>query len=182
MKKITVLLTALILVLSLAACGSGTPADITSQMESPAAPPAEASVESDSDEPISDSSETGALTVTYYHGDENAEHIVSDTAEIPQLSPQALADLLCEKEVLSVPVTVNSCVVDSDKIIQLDLSGEFSQLLNSMGTTGETIIMGSLVNTFLDAFKADGVYIKTDGQELSTGHNIYDYVLGFYSY
>lgn len=177
MKKISTILAAFLAVLSLAACGAGKSADTVKPPSSSPLPESTDGIPQSTDKP-----ESAAITVTYYHGDENAEHIVSDTAEIPQLSPQALADLLCEKEVLSVPVTVNSCVVDNDKIIQLDLSGEFSQLLNSTGTTGETIIMGSLVNTFLDAFKADGVYIKTDGQELSTGHNIYDCVLGFYSY
>ncbi len=180
MKKITVLLTALILVLSLAACGSGTPAEITPQEESPAAPPAEGPVESDSDEPVSDGSQTGALTVTYYHGDENAEHIVSDTEEIPRLSAQALMDLLYEKEVLASPVTVNSCTVDGQNIVRLDVGGELSNLLSSMGTAGETIITGSITNTFLDAFKADGLYITSNGEELVSGHNIYDYILTFY--
>ena len=120
-----------------------------------------------------------AISVTYYHGDESAEKLVSEAGEIPELSAQALMDLLYEKEVLSSPVTVNSFSVDNNNIIQLDVSSNFSELVNSMGTAGETIIIGSLVNTFLDAFEADGLYIKVDGEDLATGHNIYDFVLTF---
>ena len=41
-------------------------------------------------------------------------------------------------------------------------------------------MLGSLVNTFMDAFDADGVFLTIDGKALETGHNIYDQTLGFF--
>lgn len=190
MKKLTALLMAVIMTLSFAACGTDpkaesnaadagtTPApvpEISEEVPS-AAPEAEEAPEVPE---VSESPAVSAITVSYYHGDESAEKLVSETAEIPELSAQALMELLYEKEVLSSSVTVNSFSVDNNNVIQLDVSSNFSELVNSMGTAGETIIMGSLVNTFLDAFEADGLYIKVDGEDLATGHNIYDFVLTF---
>ena len=39
----------------------------------------------------------------------------------------------------------------TDKRLTLNLSEDFGTWLSSMGTSGETMVMGSLVNTFLDA-------------------------------
>ena len=190
MKKITALLMAGIMVLSFTACetepkvASGTAAGATTPAPVPeiSEEVPSSALETEEAPEVPETPEApaiSAITVTYYHGDESAEKLVSETEEVPELSAQALMDLLHEKEVLSSPVTVNSFTVDNNNIIQLDVSSNFSKLVSSMGTAGETIIIGSLVNTFLDAFEADGLYIKVDGEDLATGHNIYDFLLTF---
>lgn len=190
MKKLTALLMAVIMTLSFAACGTEPKAEsnVTDNGTTPAPVPEiseevpSAAPEAEETPEVPEAPESpaiSAITVTYYRGDESAEKLVSEAGEIPELSAQALMDLLYEKEVLSSPVTVNSFTVDNNNIIQLDVSSNFSELVNSMGTAGETIIIGSLVNTLLDAFEADGLYIKVDGEDLATGHNIYDFVLTF---
>lgn len=120
------------------------------------------------------------VTVTMYQGDENCEHLISEEAQIPALTPQALADLLYSRGVLSGRVTVNDFSQEENGDLRLDLSGEFSNMLNGSGTAGEYILLGSLVNTFLDAYEAEEILITVDGETLESGHAVYDQPLTFF--
>lgn len=123
--------------------------------------------------------EPESVTVTLYYGDENAEHLLSREVEVEELDSQTLVDLLYDQGVFSHPVTVNHCEVE-DKLIRLDLDEHFETMLQSTGTAGEFIIMGSLVNTFLDAYEGEQVELTVNGEILETGHTIYDQPLTFY--
>ena len=70
----------------------------------------------------------------------------------------------------------------TDKRLTLNLSEDFGTWLSSMGTSGETMVMGSLVNTFLDAYDASAIKVTVDGAVLETGHQVYDGWLELYSY
>ncbi|MCL2531499.1 MAG: GerMN domain-containing protein [Oscillospiraceae bacterium] len=67
-----------------------------------------------------------------------------------------------------------------EDILHVDMNQAFAQGVNQMGTTGEWLMLGSLVNTLL-AFhdNAQWVQITVDGQPLETGHNVYYEPLGF---
>lgn len=45
--------------------------------------------------------------------------------------------------------------------------------LRSFGTAGEREIVGCIVNTYLDAYKAEEIKITEEGQTLTTGHAEY---------
>ncbi len=190
MKKLFALIMAVITVLSFAACGTDSQDSEKAELSSSPAPENAETAPSASPDtaeytaaPIPESAETPSATsetVTYYHGDENAEKLIAENGEVPEISAQALLDLLYSKGVLSEPVVANSFNSDNG-VLNLDVSGNFSALLSSMGTAGETIIMGSIVNTFLDAFNGNGMFITVDGETLVSGHNIYDYELEFFS-
>ena len=47
-------------------------------------------------------------------------------------------------------------------------------------TSGEYVILGSVVNTFLTAYDADAIIITVDGEVLETGHSVYDQPLTLY--
>ncbi len=117
------------------------------------------------------------VTVTLYRGDDQAEKLLPQEATLPELSPQAILDKLMELAVFSEAIPVNSFTVDNYNVIQLDLGESFKTQINAMGTSGEYIMMGSLVNSFLDAFEADSLRLKINGEDLETGHNVYDYDL-----
>jgi len=127
--------------------------------------------------PVSDEEK---LFVQLYHGDENYENIISKEVEIDELSPQLLMDMLFQEGVFSQSVSVNSFTVDNYNIIHLDLSEQFGDMLKSTGTTGEFVMVGSLVNTFLSAFEADGLCFTLEGEILETGHSIYDFTINFF--
>lgn len=126
-----------------------------------------------------DQTEPEQVDVTIYYGDDNCEYLLSEETQIPELDPQALADLLYDKGVFSHRFVVNSCKVE-EGLIELDLDEHFEEMLQSTGTSGEYIMMGSLVNTFLDAYEADELRLTVEGETLETGHSIYDWNLTFY--
>ena len=60
-------------------------------------------------------------------------------------------------------------------VLELDFNQAFAELLCSMGSSGEYIIVGAMVNSFLDAFGAARLMFTVDGEILETGHVIYDF-------
>ena len=62
----------------------------------------------------------------------------------------------------------------SGKTLHLDLNKAFAEYLNTMGSSGEQIVLSSLVNTFLDAWNGDCIYITSNGKVLQTAHKTYE--------
>ena len=113
-----------------------------------------------------------------------AENICVNTALTEEITPEILIMNLVSYQVLPDTVTVESFSEETgtDKRLLLDLSSDFGSWLSSMGTSGEMIVMGSLVNTFLHAYDASAMKVTVEGQVLETGHQIYDGWLELYSY
>lgn len=118
-----------------------------------------------------------AVSINLYHADENYDDLVFDVISIPELSPDYIMAALHENGVLSELVAVNSFLMDKTGVIRLDLAANFGTIMNSTGTSGEYIMMGSLVNTFLDSYHATGLMLQVDGKILETGHSIYDWTM-----
>lgn len=121
-----------------------------------------------------------AVSISLYHPDETFENLIFDAVTIPELSPEYIMEALHEQGVLSDAVAVNSFLMDKTGVIRLDLAENFGSIMNSTGTSGEYMIMGSLVNTFLDAYQASGLILQVGGDTLETGHSIYDWTMEFY--
>lgn len=153
MKRMLALLLLAALLCGLCSCGD-VPDQTPSQPEAeqPAAeaqepePADQAAAQEETGEP--EGSEPQGVTVTLYYGDDNAEKLLSREETVAELTPQVLADLLYAEGVFSHAFAVNRCEVE-DGIITLDLDEHFEEMLQSTGTAGEYIMMGSLVNTFL---------------------------------
>lgn len=109
-----------------------------------------------------------------------------DTKEINiALDAQGIVDSLIAENALPKETKVKNFTLEEDNakyddLITLDVSKEFGDSVSSMGTAGELMLMGSLVNTFLDAYDADFLNLTCEGEVISTGHNVYDYPLSFY--
>jgi hypothetical protein len=118
-----------------------------------------------------------------YYGDENAERIVSHKVEVDDLTPDIIIEQL---EIVNVlPEGVEVLAFEEQKengsyALRIDFSGEFQTQLFQMGTSGEYIIINSVVNTFLDAYDADKVRITVEGMVLESGHAVYDDYLFFH--
>lgn len=57
--------------------------------------------------------------------------------------------------------------------LELDVDVAFGDWLRSFGTTGEREIISCVVNTYLDAYKAEEIKLTEEGQVLCTGHTEY---------
>ena len=139
------------------------------------------------DNPVQDSDSTeGSNTIhpieaTIYYGNDNADALLSEIIYLNELDTVSLISALIEVGILS-----EGTVVLSEELIgtclHLDFNEAFRTRLCSMGTSGEYIIMGSLVNTFVDNFKdtVESIYLTVNGEVLESGHVIYDFEMFFF--
>ncbi|MDD2980161.1 MAG: GerMN domain-containing protein [Hespellia sp.] len=127
-------------------------------------------------EPEQDSPESEEKKVTLYYSNANADGFDTEEVTIPELTPAALVKKLSEKSSALTNVSVLSFSESQSadaKVIDLDLSVEFSNGLKNQGSAGEYITMGSLCNTFLSAYECDKIRVTVEGQILETGHAEY---------
>lgn len=124
---------------------------------------------------------TEPVTVSVYYGNGAADGFEQKEVEIKGLTPQNLIDELAKLNVVSIDTRVKSFDQDGEAL-KLDLSKDFSQYLNMMGTSGEYIVMGGLVNTFLSAYEGGEILITVEGEVLETGHASYENPLGFFEF
>lgn len=125
------------------------------------------------------------LSVRIFHGDSQAEQLLFTTVELEEVTPEYLLLQLFSNQVLPDTVSIRSFEEEQQEeklLLKLDLSGNFGTYLSSQGTAGENIVLGSLVNTFLDAYQAEGIRITVEGKTLETGHAIYEDYLNLYPF
>ncbi|MCH5281353.1 MAG: GerMN domain-containing protein [Lachnospiraceae bacterium] len=120
-----------------------------------------------------------AVSVTIYYGNAQADGLEKKEVEISALTPENLVGQLSVMNVVSIDTKVNSFTQEGTAL-KLDLSKGFVSYLNMMGTSGEYIVMGGIVNTFLDAYDAENILITVEGGVLETGHASYEAPLTFF--
>jgi len=103
---------------------------------------------------------------------------ITKYVRVDDQNPARLVELLVKHDVLPAGCALLS--FEQDGMLWLDMNAAFAEALSQTGTLGETLLLGCLVNTFLTFYGRDGIVIKAEGKTLETGHEIYDYPLGFY--
>lgn len=171
--------------LLLTGCGSAVPDPTTSQPDPTPAPTAAAVTEeatqaptTPATEPPSAAATTPVLTYTLYLPDENAEGFVKQEVQTGLINADTVLAELQMAGVLSDNVLINAFGADGDQL-NIDFNAAFADLVNSMGTSGERMIIGSVVNTYLSAFQAESVYFTVNGEVLESGHVVYDFPITF---
>lgn len=117
--------------------------------------------------------------VLIYYGNADADGFEQKEVMIKGLTPENLIGELRKLSVVSIDTEVKAFEQDG-KNLKLDLSKGFSGYLNMMGTSGEYIVMGGLVNTFLTAYDGENILITVEGETLETGHTSYEALLVFF--
>ena len=127
-----------------------------------------------------DTGETTQKLVSFhaYRGNENADGLLSREVLVPEITPDIVLRALMEDGVVPADVSVLTLTRKEEQLL-IDFNNAFFLHLCSMGTAGETMIMNSVVNTFLSAYNATSVIITVEGQTLETGHVIYDFPLTY---
>lgn len=124
-----------------------------------------------------DAPETFELTV--YYPDDNLDSFEEKTVDVTAIDGQTIVDQLILVGVIPVHTKVNK-IENTTKQLRVDFSSNFADIVNNVGSSGEILKIGSVVNTFLKAYNAKEMVITVDGKVLESGHNIYDYPLTFY--
>lgn len=157
-------------------------ASATSSAESPSSSLADAPAPEDaSDEaPCAPEPVPTTAILTVYAPDGAAEGFVATDVEVASIDKDTVVQHLADAGVLADGVAINSLTV-GDGRVNVDFNAAFATHLQSMGTTGEYLTLGSVVNTLLAAFDAQSAVVTVDGQPLETGHNVYDQPLSLYA-
>ena len=119
-----------------------------------------------------------AQSFLVYYGDENAEKLLCKEVQVAQINTSAIIEQLISAGVLCEGVAVNELEQNGTSLV-VDFNQTFADLICSMGTSGEYIIVGSTVNTFLNAFHAQSMTFTINGEILESGHVIYDFPMEF---
>lgn len=120
--------------------------------------------------------EDKSAEITIYTSNDDATAFVAESVKIDELTPENIVNALVQKSVLSSDVQVLKCdkqKVDGVESLKIDFNEAFGAYVCSMGTTGEYYTIGSVVNTFLDAYGCEKVKITVEGNTLETGHAEY---------
>ena len=173
MKKVLCAMFAVVLLIGLAAC-SKSPATTPTVTT-----PTEAETTGNfTEEPTETTSPL--LSYTIYIPNDNANGFVTDTVQTADISAESVLAELKKRNALPDGVSINRFHIENG-MIAIDFNQAFSDVVCSMGISGELMIVGSVVNTFLDAFQAEKVSFTVDGEILESGHTIYDFPMSFFS-
>lgn len=121
--------------------------------------------------------------LTLYLPNENADGWNVTKNQIEQVTPDIIIGQLVGAGAILDSVTVVSFGEDQGEnglILKLDLSSNFVEGLLNMGTAGEYLTMGAVVNSFLDTYQADGIEITAGGNVIETGHTSFEGVLNHF--
>ena len=120
------------------------------------------------------------LTYTLYLPNENADGFVTRTVQTPSITAESvLAELQKGGALPADGIIINAFGAEDDQL-HIDFNAAFADAVNAMGTSGEYMIIGSLVNTYLNAFQAQSLFLTVEGEILESGHVIYDFPLTFH--
>lgn len=115
---------------------------------------------------------------TLYTPNENADGFIATEVEGDKLTPM---EVLIEAGVLTEDILLNEVMWEENGTqLTLDFGSAFRALVLSLGTAGEQMLIGSVVNTFLSAYQVDTVLITVEGEILESGHVVYDFPMGFF--
>ena len=132
--------------------------------------------ENSTDEAPEEKEDAVEKQVRIYFGNADASDFETENVLVQQISADEIWSQLIEKGLIPMDVTILSCKEteqEGKKALELDVSEKFSTYLNGLGTSGEYITVGSICNTFLDAFDSETIRITVEGKKLETGHAEY---------
>lgn len=121
--------------------------------------------------------------VTIYYGNGASSELKTEVTEVEEITAENLISALAKHNIVSLDTKVNAFEeqeVDGKKLVYLDLSKSFREYLKTMTQEGESIIIASVTDTFLEAYDADALVLMIDGATLETGNASYEEPLVFY--
>lgn len=195
-KKIAVLAAAAAIVL-LVACGTGKDQDVISgEMVAPEVSSQDLLVSSleyllldGGEEDVSDEEpdtpdeeqnlsvqEAQSVQAVIYYGDGGSVALKQETIEVESLTPDELISALARHNIVSLDTKVLSFEQeeeDGTATVHLDLSKAAGEYLRTMSKEAECIIVAAIVNTFVENYNADAIYITIEGEAPATSNAEY---------
>ena len=157
--------------------------DITEEKDSEAEKKEDTAEKAEDTTKETESEKSQEEQLTLYQPNENADGWNVTKNQIEQVTPDIIIGQLVGAGAIPDSVTVVSFGEDQGEnglILKLDLSSNFAEGLLNMGTAGEYLTMGAVVNSFLDTYQADGIEITAGGTVIETGHTSFEGVLNHF--
>lgn len=149
--------------------------------ETTISPPAQSSVPEPAETPAEPSSAAPEQRYQIYLPNENADGFDIQTLYVAEITGESVLKELQKHNVLPDDMVLNYLEVGGTQL-NLDFNQAFADLICSMGTSGEAMIVGSVVNTYLSAFQSlqvERVFFTIEGNILESGHVVYDFPMEF---
>ena len=111
-----------------------------------------------------------------YYGDGGSIALKQETIGVEAVTPDELINSLAKHNIVSLDTKVLSFEQeeeDGSMVLRLDLSKSAGEYLRTMSKEAECIIVAAVVNTFLENYDADEIYILVDGKALVTSNAAY---------
>lgn len=129
--------------------------------------------------------ETPAETVKIhvFCSNDDATAFVSKEAEIPSLTPENVLAALASQAGVPTDIQIlhfEQTQVDGVNAVLIDFNSAFASYISSMGSTGEYYAIGSVCNTFLDAYGCEKIKITVENATLESGHTDYPGYMSMY--
>ena len=115
-----------------------------------------------------------------YYGNAGSYDLSRELVTVEEKTAEELLDALARHNIVSLDTKVLSFEEKEDdgvKVLYLELSKAAGEYLKTMSREAECIILASVVDTFLENFGADKVYIAVDGKPLKTKNAEYEEAL-----
>jgi hypothetical protein len=122
--------------------------------------------------------------VTIFSPNENVDGLIQTKMEIDELNESFILEELIRAKVVLEGTKINKFEKreENDKVcLIVDFNDKIADLLYSCGTSGEYVVMASIVNTYLDAYNAESFEFTINGEIFESGHVIYDEPLAFFN-
>ena len=120
-----------------------------------------------------------------YYGDENAENIVQKTVYVDKVTEDSVMEQLAQALKLDSNIRLKKIsfgMHGGDKVVMLDFNQAFADYMKKLSQSGETVVMGSITNTFLDCYQSELLLVTVEGKVLDTGREVYEEYLEWYPY
>lgn len=111
-----------------------------------------------------------------YFGDGGSVALKQETVEVEAISPEELVNALARHNIVSLDTKVLSFEQSEENgadVLYLDLSKAAGEYLRTMSKEAECIIVAAIVDTFLENYGADAIYIMVEGETLVTSNTEY---------
>lgn len=121
--------------------------------------------------------EENAEDMVIYYSNGSLESLASDTVSDKEKTAENIISALARHNIVSLDTKVLSFQEEEivgGNMLHLDLSKAFLNYLKTMTRESESIIIASLTNTFLENYKAAGIYITIEGEALTTSYGTYE--------
>lgn len=183
MRKTLGFLLAAMLLFSLTACASnGTSSsstDATTDTSATQTQDTSASSTADTTNTTGSNSEPQQYQITLYLPNSDASGFTKQDAQTDG-TVASIVSLLADAGAIPEGSEVLDSNIDATGVSTINMNAVFGQAVKSSGTTGEYLMLGSLVNTILTYYDLEDITLTVEGSTLETGHATYDTPLQFF--